>query len=138
MKKSRLRDLKTIKTNRKFSRVRGRITSGPEKLPACRLTIPVGSFENIASDIYNNPQFQQIFSHTNSVDDEEITFLIEDTLRGRRVPVLEVDRVTLQVRMYLRKFVAGAAKDSELYDYGADAVVNQVYLETHDIFGNLY
>ena len=126
------------KTSRKFSRVRGKITAEPAGLPVCRLTIPVGSFENMASDVYNDPRFQKLFSDTKSVDDEEITILIEHILLSRRVPVTDLDRVTLQVRMYLRNLVEAPVKELGVYNWDTDTILTKVYEDTHDVFGNVY
>ena len=126
------------KTNRKFSRVRGKITTGPKGSPTCRLTIPVGSFENMASDVYNDPRFQKLFSDTKSVDDEEITILIEHILLSRRVSVEDLDRVTLHVRMYLRNLVEAPVKELGVYNWDTDTILTRVYENTHDVFGNVY
>lgn len=140
MKKHKLSNLKIGRVSRDLGNIKRRRTARSSKASSCRLTVPLGSYENIAADLYIDSNFQRILEYTKSIDDDIVTVYIENTLRSKwlRVSDQDLDRATIQVRRYLRNILEVTAMPTSSFVWDTAMLINKVYLDTHDIFGNAY
>ena len=99
-----------------------------------------GSYEDLATKIFNSSEFSQVFSEDRCVFGDRVeTFLrqVVETCYSDSTRV-DRDRVVTIIRAYLRILVDDQDRDSDYYDGYKDIILKQVYFNTHDCFNRIY